>query len=77
MIIILSTTTTFLLIHKNKHNFSNDKKEKIFIYPPFFMHHIFATYFLFCFVEEQPINIPFLKTFKKYVFLFSEKKRIV
>ncbi|CAD2086944.1 conserved Plasmodium protein, unknown function [Plasmodium vinckei lentum] len=48
MIIILSTATTFLLIHKNKHDF-----------------------------KEQPINIPFLKTLKKYVFLFSEKKKIV
>ncbi|CAD2112059.1 conserved Plasmodium protein, unknown function [Plasmodium vinckei petteri] len=27
--------------------------------------------------KEQPINIPFLKTLKKYVFLFSEKKKIV
>ncbi|EUD70329.1 hypothetical protein YYG_04298 [Plasmodium vinckei petteri] len=27
--------------------------------------------------KEQPINIPFLKTLKKYVFLFSEKKKII
>ncbi|EAA18280.1 hypothetical protein [Plasmodium yoelii yoelii] len=48
MIIILSTTTTFLLIHKHKHYF-----------------------------KKRRINFPFLKSIKKYIFVFSEKKQII